>query len=106
MHARRQDHTDGLPGWAQDWCVVSLGLAAGTAAAYRPAAPASGASHFLDCRANQLPVLDATEGCITGDMRLNGFPLDGKAFARAMGYVEQTDGVALMLPSLCFLLSC
>ena len=68
MHARRQDHTDGLPGWAQDWCVVSLGLAAGTAAAYRPAAPASGASHFLDCRANQLPVLDATEGCITGDM--------------------------------------
>jgi hypothetical protein len=51
-------------------------------------------------------VLDATEGCITGDMRLNGFPLDGKAFARAMGYVEQTDGVALMLPSLCFLLSC
>ena len=94
-HARRQDHIDGLPGWTQDRCVVSLTWPGSAPGNSLSAAPASDASQCLDCRANQLPVLEAAEGRITGDMRLGGFPLNGKTFARVMGYVEQTDGEAL-----------
>lgn len=32
-----------------------------------------------------------TEGLITGDIRVNGFPIHQKSFARVSGYVEQID---------------
>jgi ABC-type multidrug transport system ATPase subunit len=77
---------DDLPARSVDLLVNISGIARPGEMVALMGSSGAGKSTLLDVLAGR-----KTGGTISGDIRVNGYPLDRLAFSRVVGYVEQTD---------------